>query len=226
MCVCILVKDKLNIVVYFICTGNCSSDQSVLLNSSDTFSQYQFRVELSQGAPCHCVTLASISHSLGIVQEEWNNGTFWCGEEQPSGPMLCASEHSSRFFISRVVQIEQQLPSTLTCAGAKFSTSNTQTLAVAYSKTFFGTCPSKDTCFPWKVVENNEKFEDSRLGILYKYSYSFHFIFLLFAVFHSNSHFPSTSSSSRQLLVQTAPMSAMRMREYCCSRLRPVSPKH
>ena len=157
----------MNIIFYSICAGNCSSDQSVLLNSSDTFSQYQFRVELSQGASCHCVTLASISHSLGIVQEEWNNGTFWCGEEQPSGPLLCASEHLSRFFISRVVQIEQQqLPSTLTCAGAKlFSLLNTQTLAVAYSKTFFGTCPSKGACFSWKVVENIEKFEDSRLGI-------------------------------------------------------------
>ena len=164
VCVCIRVKDKLNIVFYSICAGNCNSDQSVLLNSSDTFSQYQFRVELSQGASCHCVTLASISQSLDIVQEEWNNGTFWCGEEQPPGPLLCASERSSRFFISRVVQIEQQqLSNTLTCAEAKlFSTLNTQTLAVAYSTTFFGTCPSKGACFPWKVVENNKKFEDSR----------------------------------------------------------------
>ena len=135
-------------------SGNCSYDQNVVFNSNNTFSQYQFRVELSQGASCQCVTLANISHSLGVVQQEWNNGTFWCGEEQPLGPLLCASEHNSRLFVSRVVQIkDQQPPSTLTCDKVKFSTTNTKNLAVAYKNTFFGTCPSNNTCFPGKVVE-------------------------------------------------------------------------
>ena len=142
----------------YLCAGNCSSDQSVMLNSTnDTFSQYQFRVELSQGASCQCVTLASISHSLGIVQQEWDNGTFWCGEAQPLGSLLCASEHTSRSFLSRVVQIKDELSSVLLCGSAKFSAINTQNLAVAYSNTFFGTCPISNTCFPGKVVEQIEE---------------------------------------------------------------------
>ena len=131
-------------------TGNCSTVQTMKTD----FAQYQLRVEVSPAASCHCVMLTSVSEPLGIVKNMWNNGTLWCGEEQSTGPLLCASEEQRRIFVSHVIQVKENLldASVLRCDETSFSNQNTKDIAIAYRETFFGKCPTK-TCFPLILEE-------------------------------------------------------------------------
>ena len=39
----------------------------------------QFRIQLSSGDPCHCVTLGSATDIFGLaIKQEWDRDNFWC----------------------------------------------------------------------------------------------------------------------------------------------------
>ena len=61
--------------------------------------EYQFRVQLSSGEPCHCVTLESATNDFGLaIKSEWDSGNFWCSN---NSTFLCASKYENGTFYSK-----------------------------------------------------------------------------------------------------------------------------
>lgn len=72
-------------------------------------TDYQFRIQLSSGDPCHCVTLESATNDFGLaIKQEWDNGNFWCSN---NSTFLCASKNGIRKFYSKPL-LPNGMPST------------------------------------------------------------------------------------------------------------------
>ena len=87
-------------------TGNCSNqrNQTLITVAVSDLQQiinvdYQFRIQLSSGDPCHCVTLESATNDFGLaIKQEWDNGNFWCSN---NSTFLCASINGNGKFYSK-----------------------------------------------------------------------------------------------------------------------------
>ena len=138
--------------------GDCTSLQTLIRNQSrDTSVQYQLRITLSPATMCHCVNLTEISDSFSYILQAWAGGSFWCGMEQPVGPLLCAAENRARTFLSHVVTtMDGRVHNISPCSGVPFSTQSTKDIAVAYEGTF-ETCPLQTQCFPFIPLSRSDR---------------------------------------------------------------------
>ena len=143
------------ILSYLCFLGNCSSHQTVLADQSPANgTKYQFRVEMSSGSPCHCVTLTHSTQPFASVLTAWTNGSFWCGTEQPNGPLLCAVDSRRRFFLSRIITVNNTDDGEIAmCNKNSLSSHNTTDLAVGYTGVF-GTCPETQ-CSPLTPLQQD-----------------------------------------------------------------------
>ena len=90
-------------------TGNCSNqrNQTLITVAVSDLQQiinvdYQFRIQLSSGDPCHCVTLESATNDifgLDITREWRDSGSFWCSSSNSN--LLCASKTENKTFYSK-----------------------------------------------------------------------------------------------------------------------------
>ena len=138
--VVVVVVVDVVVVVVVVVLGECNSTNQTLIHNIETYSVYQFRVQLSPAHSCHCVNIETVGYITLLNQD-------WCSQPEPiTVNRICAAGNTVNMYLSQPVAVlSADVTKNISCRNI-FAMQNVTDTAIAHARTF-GSCPEHECHF-------------------------------------------------------------------------------